>query len=134
MKEKDVIQKVINIIGDVENAKVISSFDFTEDREPFMIVVGIDTVEQLNPNLPDYRYALNITVDCFIEDDRNGELFHEILKNVDAKINTYINRDADLEVAFQEIPVVGWINARKEFSITTESNRCILNSDLIASF
>ena len=134
MKEKEIIQKVINIIGDIDNAKVISAYDYTDERESFMIVVGIDEVEQLNVNLPDYRYALNVTIDCFIEDDRDGVIFNEIVNTVKSKINNYVNKEADLECAFEEIPVVGWINSNVATSITTESNRAVITSDIIASF
>lgn len=134
MKEKEIIQKVIDLIGEVENATVISAFDFSEERGPHMIVVGIDRTEQVNVGLPDYRYTLNITIDSFIEDDPDGELFHNILSTVQEKTHKFINREASLETAFQEIPIVGWINSDIDITITAESNRAILNSELIASF
>lgn len=134
MKEKEIIQKVIDLIGEVENATVISAFDFSEERDPHMIVVGIDRTEQVNVGLPDYRYTLNITIDSFIEDDPDGELFHSILSTVQEKTHKFINREASLETAFQEIPIVGWINSDIDITITAESNRAILNSELIASF
>lgn len=134
MKEKEIIQKVIDLIGEVENATVISAFDFSEERDPHMIVVGIDKTEQVNVGLPDYRYTLNITIDSFIEDDPDGELFHNILSTVQEKTYKFINREASLETAFQEIPIVGWINSDIDITITAESNRAILNSELIASF
>jgi len=95
---------------------------------------GIDKVEQVNVGLPDYKYNLNITIDTFIEDDPQGELFHNTLNTVQEKINKFINREASISVAFEEIPVVGWINSDIDISITSESNRAILNSELIASF
>jgi len=39
MKQKEIIQKVIDLIGDVENATVISAFDYSEERVSNMIVV-----------------------------------------------------------------------------------------------
>ena len=134
MKEKEIIQKVIDLIGNIDDVTVISAFNYSEERTPNMIVVGIDKVEQMNVGLPDYRYSLNITVDSFIEDDPDGTLFHDILANVKMKIYRYINGEASLTEAFQEIPVVGWINSGTDISITNESNRAILTSELIASF
>ena len=134
MKEKEIIQKIIDLIGEVENATVISALDFSEERGPHMIVVGIDKTEQVNVGLPDYKYTLNITIDSFIEDDPDGELFHNILSTVQEKTHKFINREASLETAFQEIPIVGWINSDIDITITAESNRAILNSELIASF
>lgn len=134
MKEKEIIQKVIDLIGNIDDITVISAFNYSEERTPNMVVVGIDKVEQMNVGLPDYRYSLNITVDSFIEDDPDGEAFHDILANVKMKIYRYINGEASLTEAFQEIPVVGWINSGTDISITNESNRAILTSELIASF
>lgn len=134
MKEKEIIQKVIDLIGNIDDVTVISAFNYSEERTPNMVVVGIDKVEQMNVGLPDFKYSLSITVDSFIEDDPNGTLFHDILANVKMKIYRYINGEASLTEAFQEIPVVGWINSGTDISITNESNRAVLTSELIASF
>ena len=134
MKEKEIIQKVIDLIGKIDDVTVISALNFSEERTPNMVVVGIDKVEQMNVGLPDYRYSLNVTVDSFIEDDTDCALFHDILANVKMKIYRYINGEVSLTEAFQEIPVVGWINSGTDISITNESNRAILTSELIASF
>ena len=134
MKEKEIIQKVIDLIGNIDDVTVISAFNYSEERTPNMVVVGIDKVEQMNVGLPDYRYFLSITIDSFIEDDPDGALFHAILANVKMKIYRYINGEASLAEAFQEIPVVGWINSGTDISITSESNRAILTSELVASF
>ena len=134
MKEKEIIQKVIDLIGNIDDVTVISAFNYSEERTPNMIVVGIDKVEQMNVGLPDYRYSLNVTIDSFIEDDTDGMLFHDILANVKMKIYRYISGEASLTEAFQEIPVVGWINSGTDISITSESNRAILTSELVASF
>ena len=134
MKEKEIIQKVIDLIGNIDDVTVISAFNYSEERTPNMVVVGVDKVEQMNVGLPDYRYYLNVTVDSFIEDDPDGTLFHDILANVKMKIYRYINGESSLTEAFQEIPVVGWINSGTDISITNESNRAVLTSELIASF
>lgn len=134
MKERSVIKKIIDVIGNIEDATIISNYDFTEERTANMIVVGIDQVEQLNINLPDYRYLVNITIDCFIEDDKDGSTFEFIVNTVKDKINNYINKNASLESAFQELPVVGWLNLNVENSITTESNRAVITSEVIASY
>ncbi len=88
----------------------------------------------MNVGLPDFKYTLNITIDTFIADDPKGELFFETLNTVQEKINKFINREVALSVAFEEIPVVGWINSDIDISITDDSNRAVLNSEVIASF
>lgn len=95
---------------------------------------GIDKIEQVNVGLPDYKYMLNITIDTFIEDDPQGDVFNDTLSVVQEKINKFINGDVSLSVAFEEIPVVGWINSDIDLSITSDSNRAVLTSEIIASF
>lgn len=134
MKEKEIIQKVIDLLGDIEDATVISAFDFSDERTPYMVVVGIEKTEIVNVGLPDYKYTLNITIDSFIEDDPQGEIFDSVLSTVEEKINKFIFREVSLKSAFQEIPIVGWINSEIDISISSDSNRAVLTSELIASF
>lgn len=39
MKQKEIIQKVIDLIGEVDGATIISAFNFTDERTQNMIVV-----------------------------------------------------------------------------------------------
>ena len=39
MKDKEIIEKVVDLLSGIEFAKVIPSYDFTDERENFMIVV-----------------------------------------------------------------------------------------------
>ena len=82
MKEKEIIQKFVNALSEIDGAKAIAANDFTEEREPYMIVVGIDNTTQVNVGLPDYQYKVSIVIDCFVDDDLDGTIFDEIHKGV----------------------------------------------------
>lgn len=134
MKRKEIIKKIIKFLGNIEEVKIIESDDFSEERESNMVVVGIENVEQVNVGLPDYKYTLNITIDTFIADDAEGILFDNTVKSVEEKLNKLINRHIPIKDVFEEIPVVGLINLAINYSITSESNRAVITSDVFASF
>ena len=60
----------------------------------------------MNFNLPDYKYSLDVTVDCFVEEDNNGEIFNGICKTVIERLSKGVNREIPLSEIFNEIPVV----------------------------
>ena len=41
MKVKEIIERVVEVLKNIEGAVAIPAQDFTEEREPNMIVVGI---------------------------------------------------------------------------------------------
>lgn len=134
MKKEEIIQKIINMMNGYDDATIIDAANFSEERTSNMVVVGIDGIEQVNVGLPDYKYTLNITVDTFIEDDPEGILFDNTVKYIQDKLLRLINRHIPMKDVFEEIPVVGLINLNIDYSITAESNRAVISSDLFASF
>ena len=75
--EKDLIDIFVNALDENTNdeVKVISARDFTEKRKELMVAVGIDGFTNVNPMLPDYDYSVNILIDGFIKDDKEGSKF-----------------------------------------------------------
>ena len=51
--------------------------DFQEERDPFMVVLKIDSFQVINVGLKDYKIILKIVVDFFIDDDEEGHFFNE---------------------------------------------------------
>lgn len=67
---REISLKVLNKIKTVsDKVKMIYAADFTEDRQPYMVVVGITDKTQVYPTLPDYEYKISIVIDTFILDD-----------------------------------------------------------------
>ena len=91
MKEKEVVEKLVNILSEIEDATTIASTDFTEERENNMIVVGVENTTQVNVGLPDYEYRVSIVIDCFIEGDENAETFEEMIDDKSNRVVLYCN-------------------------------------------
>lgn len=134
MKEKEIIQKFVNALSEIDGAKAIAANDFTEEREPYMIVVGIDNTTQVNVGLPDYQYKVSIVIDCFVDDDLDGTIFDEIHKSVRRVIDEYDHKDKPLDALFEEIPVVGFFFDYEDRTVDDKSNRAVLYCNVIASF
>ena len=134
MKERELIQKFVNILSEIDGSTAISATDFTEEREANMIVVGIESTEQVNPLLPDYAYTVSIVVDCFIDSDEDGEIFRGIHKEVRRILDEYVNKEKPLESMFEEIPVVGMFPDTENETIDDKSNRVTMTYRVIASF
>ena len=135
MKQKEIINKFIDYIRyQNENTSTISADDFSQDRQSNMIVVGITNTEKIYPMTQDYKYILSVIVDSFIQDDPQGEYLNSLKNMIDGKIASIaVNRQLLTEI-FEEIPIVGFIQAGKEFSINEASNRIQYTFQLFGSY
>lgn len=135
-KEKRVVEILVNKINQNTNSEiqVIASNDFTEERGPFIVVVGITSATQVNFGLPDYEYNIQISIDCFIDEDREGHIFEKTKKEVLNYLETFIMDRSRYSELFDEIPVVGIIYDGVSTSVTEQSNKCIIQFKAIASY
>lgn len=125
---KELSLKILKKIDSIsDKVKMIYAADFTEDRQPYMVVVGITDKNQIYSTLPDYEYRMTIVIDTFIVDDDNGVIAQEILKAINKRINPYIYKEIELPELFEELPVVGFLFDGMSHTITAESNRYELN-------
>ena len=134
MKEHEINQKVVNALASIEDATVIESTDFTEERQDNMVVVGVDNATQVNVGLPDYSYRLQIVVDTFIEGDNDGSKFERTYKEVKRRMDEYVLKEKTLDYMFEEIPVVALFFENLDVSIDDKSNRAVFEYTIIASF
>lgn len=131
MKKDEIIDCIVNALS-IENVKVIKSTDFTTEREPFMVIVGIDRLQRVYPQLPDYEYQLSVVIDTWIADDEDGFAYARINEEVRAFFENIIdNKDFTI---FGEIPVVGFLWEGSDSIITAESNRAELKYLIYTSF
>ena len=133
MKEKELNNKLIEYFSSIKDTTIISSTDFTDERESNMIVISIDSVNQVYPSTPDYEYNITILVDTFIEDDEKGELHKNTVKILQEKINYMMNKNNYVEI-FEDIPVVGVLFNGNNQSISDSSNRTEVSILLYSSF
>lgn len=133
MKEKELNNKLIEYFSSIKDATIISSTDFTDERESNMIVISIDSVTQVYPSTPDYEYNITILVDTFIEDDEKGELHKNTVNILQEKINYMMNKNNYVEI-FEDIPVVGVLFNGNNQTISDSSNRTEVSILLYSSF
>ena len=135
-KEKEVIELLVKKIDQQtgNNVQVIASNDFTEERGPFIIVVGITNSNQMNFGLPDYEYTVQIKIDCFIDEDKQGYIYQQVKTQVLGYLEPYIMDQSKLGELFDDIPIVGLLWDGISNSITQESNNCIIQFRLVASY
>lgn len=135
MKEKEIVSYLIKSFKTIENTSVIASYEFQDERTDNMIVIGITNTTQVNVGLPDYKYDLEITVDCFIADDNSGNEFNRISEETEKVLYPYLNgKNPNYTALFGDIPIVGILFDGSDFSITAESNRTTFRYSLFASF
>ena len=135
-KEKDLVELMVQKIDEAtdQNVKVICTDDYTEEREDYMVAIGITNTNQVNPFLPDYQYTLNILIDCFINNDKQGYYFEKTKKEVLNFLEPYIMDKTRLGQLFEDIPVVGFFLNGINNTTTEQSNKSIISFQVIASY
>lgn len=116
----DYLKPIFSEIDELSEVKIINADDFTEDRESFMVVVGITDSTRVHYGLNDFEFKLSIVVDTFIEDDELGYNQNNISMIISETIFKYIN---NLSEIFDELPVVGVVEQPISFSKTDISHR-----------
>lgn len=138
-KEKDLIDLMVRKIDAAtdQNVMVVSTDDYTDEREDNMIAIGITNTVQShpqNPFLPDYDYTLNILIDCYIAGDKEGYQFERTKSEVLDYLEPYIMDRSKLGELFEEIPVVGFILNGINNTTSEQSNKCIISFRVVASY
>ena len=136
MNEKIIIEKVVNILSEIENLNVQSMMDFQTPREDNQCVVGIARTEQLNPGTgcPDYQYDMEILLNCGIAEDNSGDEFYSLCSAVKMRLLPFeLNRN-ELETLFENMPIVYFQFVDQAFSVSERSNLCTLRYKIIASY
>ena len=135
MKEEEhIIQTFVEKINQItaDDVAVINSKNFEEDREPFIVAVGITGVENINPLLPDYRMHLKILIDFFIAEDKVGHKFNQTKDTICNWVEEYLldkKRLPELDEA-----IVGLFLEGQENNLTQSSNQTVLRLQVITSY
>ena len=135
MNEK-IIEKVVNVLSDIEDCQTQSVTDFTEKRDDNMIVVGITTTTQLNEGTgcPDYEHIMEILVDCSIPEDNDADKFYSVVSEIKMRLLPYELKESNLSVLFENIPVVYFAFENQTFTVADRSNQCTLRYKIITSW
>ena len=134
--EQDLIDIVVQKLKENtdQDVTVIPMRDYTDDRTQNMIIVGISNVTNVNPTQKDYDYTLDILVDCFLDQDKQGYFFQIIKNEVLDYLEKYLMNQQLLPEMFDDFPVVGMFLNGISNSTTEESNQTNISLQVIASF
>lgn len=134
MMDQDVIiERLLNAFDDVEDVMKIRSDDFQDERDVNMLVIGCNSVDQINFGLPDYRFNITILVDTLIDQDEEGELHKATCKAVEEVLEPYTSHLNSLADLFGDLPVVGLIFRGKKIASTEASFRTSYDVEIITS-
>lgn len=138
-KENELIELLVEKINQAtsDDVMVIKTTDYTEERNDYMVAIGVSQVVPAhpdNPMLPDYQYTLGILVDCFITDDKEGYKFEKTKQEVTAFLEPYLKDRTKLEELFEDIPVVGFFLTGLDNSSNEESNKALLTFRVVVSY
>lgn len=134
--KREIEDAIINVLNGIEDTTVQHAYDFTEQRTTNMIVVGITREQNLNISLPDYRYSLEISVNSFIDEDKDGKIFESIVHEVDRRLSKFYLKESPLEDLFGTDEIVYFEKENVEFMLNAESraNQSAFNFTVIGSF
>lgn len=135
-QEKTIIQNLIAQLNTVVNnkkVKINAKEDYKEGRQPYQVVCGVRSVQNINPGLMDYKIGLRILIDFFIKDDREGYFF----KKVENQIWNYIQKTyllTRMNLTNIEEGIVGcFLDDMKEVN-DENSHQCYIDLQLIGSW
>lgn len=93
MDEKAILEKLKPFFKDVDDELEVRLYtDNIEKRSsPYTLSLAFLKIDNVNEGLPDYNCTLQILLDCFKEDDPDGDKLYELK----TKINSIIERMTD---------------------------------------
>lgn len=135
-KQNTIINNLIAILKTVvtdRNVKIVSNLDYSEQRDPYMVVVGISNIQNVNPLLKDYKFDLRILVDFFVQDDPEAHFFKKTRDQIWNYIQTkYLT--SRLNFGEIEEGIVGMFLDGKTTNTNTQSNQCYIDLNVIGSW
>lgn len=135
MNEEAIVEDIIKMIGDIDGATIIKAADFTDDRTPLMIVVGIETIEGLHFALDDYKYTGTILIDSMSDQDINGDNLKAVKNAVFNKVHVVEDDKEAIASAFADLNRIVYFHIKNiNFLVTERTNQAILNFEVIGSF
>ena len=138
-QERQLTQKFVEKLDEItaDDVRVIASKEQGEERSNNMVVVGITDVAPFHsdaPAVPDYNFTVQILIDSFIEDDKDGYKHDQIVETVEDYLETYLNDQSRLAELFDDIPIVGMFMLESRNTSNEESNQTFIQLQVIGSY
>lgn len=117
-----------------DKVRVASTLDQVGERPPFVVVVGIDDVKNINPMFDDYQFTVKILIDFYIKDDKEGYFFTTIRDQISNYLRIYLNDKTKLPEFFGNENIVGMFLEGVDNNTTQYSNQTFIILKVIGSW
>ena len=133
--QEEIIADVVAYLSGIDGAKTIPAADYTEEREPNMVIVRIDSVERVNFGLDDFKYVMTVIVDTFKDEDKDGAEFDRIHTEVLDRLNEIFDSPKSYGDIFPDLDrIVHFHFSYEDIGVADRSNRANINIEIVGSF
>lgn len=135
MNEEAIVDDIIAMIGDI-GTRVIKAADYDGDyRDNTMVLVSIESIENLHFALDDYKYKGTILIDSMIDQDPDSAIIKATKTAVFNKVHVVEDDPTEIATAFADLDRIVYFHiAKTDFIETERSHQAILNFEVIGSF
>lgn len=117
-----------------ENVRVATVLQNVEERPPFAVVVRIVDIKNVNPLLDDYQFTVQILIDFYIKDDKDGFFFQQTREQITDYLRIYLKDKTKLPEFFGNENIVGMFLDSEDNNITETSNQTFIILKVIGSW
>lgn len=116
------------------NVRVSTVLEQMEERPPFAVVVKVLDVKNVNPLLDDYQFTVQILIDFYIKDDKEGFFFTQTRQQITDYLRIYSKDKSKLPQFFGNENIVGMFLDESVNNITESSHQCFIILRVIGSW
>ena len=126
-------ENISNVVTN-SNVRVATILEQDEERPSFAVVIGILDVKNVNPLLDDYQFTVQILIDFYIADDKEGYFFTQTRQQITDYLRIYLKDKNKLPQFFGNDNIVGMFLDESVNNTTDTSNQCFIRLRVIGSW
>ena len=126
-------ENLLNVV-DNDQVRVATILQKVDERPPFVVVVRVTDVKNINPLLDDYQFTVQILIDFFIKDDQEGYLFTQTREKITDYLRIYLKDKTKLPQFFGNENIVGMFLDSSDNNVSDTSNQTVITLKVIGSW
>lgn len=137
MDEKAILEKLKTFFENVDDDLEVRLYTDNEElrSSPYTLSLAFLKIDNVNEGLPDYTCTLQILLDCFKEDDPDGEKLYEMKTKIHSIIENMTDRFTPINVRMEGIEgLVASFYDDCKLGNTPTSYQCQWTLSLVFSF
>ncbi len=127
---KENLEKVVTN----SNVRVATVFNQDQERPSKAVVVKVLDVKNVNPFFDDYQFTVQILIDFYIKDDKEGFFFTQTRDQITDYLRIYLKDKTKLPEFFGNDNIVGMFLDESVNNITETSHQCFIILRVIGSW